>query len=116
MIADSALEKLENYDYPGNVRELENIIMSAVSMSDDGHVLTPHDISIPETYREESSLVAGYSEEEGSLGEYLAQIEEKVIRQYLTSNGGNVSKTAGALGMVRQNLQHKLKKYDISIR
>ena len=116
MIADSALEKLENYDYPGNVRELENIIMSAVSMSDDGHVLTPHDISIPETYREESSLVAGYSEEEGSLGEYLAQIEEKVIRQYLTSNGGNVSKTAGALGMVRQNLQHKLKKYGISIR
>ncbi len=116
MIADSALEKLENYDYPGNVRELENIIMSAVSMSDDGHVLTPHDISIPEPYREESSLVAGYSEEEGSLGEYLAQIEEKVIRQYLTSNGGNVSKTAGALGMVRQNLQHKLKKYDISIR
>ena len=44
--------------------------------------------------------------------EYLAGIEEKVIRHYLALNGGNITRTAKDLGMLRQNLQHKLKKYE----
>ena len=113
MIADAALEKLKNYDYPGNVRELENIIMSAVSLAEEDHVLTADDISIQQGYHESSSDISGYRREEGSLAEYLADIEQTVIRRYLTANGGNVSKTAKDLGMLRQNLQHKLKKYEI---
>ena len=51
--------------------------------------------------------------EGGSLPEYLADIEQTVIRRYMTINGGNVTKTARDLGLLRQNLQHKLKKYEI---
>ena len=113
MIADSALEMLKNYDYPGNVRELENIIMSAVSMTEDEHVITTRDINIPQDYRESSALISEFDREEASLAEYLSQIEETVIRQYMAANGGNVSKTAKDLGILRQNLQHKIKKYQI---
>ena len=113
MIADPALEKLKNYDYPGNVRELENIIMSAVSMAEEEHVLTERDIQLQEGYHQSSSAISEFGREEESLADYLAGIEQTVIRQYLTSNGGNVTKTARDLGMLRQNLQHKIKKYEI---
>ena len=118
MISDGAEKKLLNYDYPGNVRELENIIMAAVSMADEGHVLTDKDIEIgditDEAAKESGHQAAGNFVETGSsLAEYLAGIEETVIRQHLTANDGNVSKTAKELGMLRQNLQHKIKKYGI---
>lgn len=112
MIAEPALEKLKNYDYPGNVRELENIIMSAVSLADEDHVLTERDINVQPEYHT-SAAISEFDGAEGSLADYLAQIEQTVIRQYLTSNGGNITKTARDLGMLRQNLQHKLKKYEI---
>lgn len=114
MIAEPALEKLKNYNYPGNVRELENIIMSAVSMAEEEHVLTERDISIQEGYHEPPSAISEFSREDSTLAGYLAEIEQTVIRQYLTANGGNVTKTAKDLGMLRQNLQHKLKKYEIT--
>ena len=114
MIADAALEKLKNYNYPGNVRELENIIMSAVSMAEEDHVLSAEDINIQEGYHEAPSAISGFDRERGTLAEYLGEIEQTVIRRYLTSNGGNVTKTAKDLGMLRQNLQHKLKKYELS--
>ena len=113
MIADSALEKLEKYDYPGNVRELENIIMSAVSMADDEHVITADHIEVSDSYKEKPSLIGEFESNEMSLAGYLEEIEEAVIRQHLTDNGGNVTKTARDLQMLRQNLQHKLKKYGI---
>ena len=46
MVSDGAREKLYRYDYPGNVRELQNIIMAAVSMAEDEHVLTEDDLQI----------------------------------------------------------------------
>lgn len=113
MISEPALEKLKNYDYPGNVRELENIIMSAVSMAEEEHVLTERDIQLQEGYHQSSSAISEFSREDESLADYLAGIEQTVIRQYLTSNGGNVTRTARDLGMLRQNLQHKIKKYEI---
>ncbi len=118
MISDGAEAKLAKYDYPGNVRELENIIMAAVSMAEDGqHVLTDRDMEIG-GYNEAADVsgshaAENYVETGGSLAEYLSGIEETVIRQYLTANDNNVSKTAKDLGMLRQNLQHKIKKYGI---
>ena len=118
MLSDGAKAKLMNYDYPGNVRELENIIMSAVSMADEDHVITEADIDIDSGYRESADVSGGHAAESfvetgGSLSDYLSGIEETVIRQYLIANDGNVSKTAKELGMLRQNLQHKIRKYGI---
>lgn len=51
MVSDEAIKKLQKYDYPGNVRELENIIEQTVSMADKEHVLTEKLLSMPETGR-----------------------------------------------------------------
>lgn len=118
MISDGAEAKLMKHDYPGNVRELENIIMAAVSMAEEGqHVLTDRDVEVgghSDAADASGSHAAGsFVETGGSLADYLSGIEETVIRQYLTANDNNVSKTAKDLGMLRQNLQHKIKKYGI---
>ncbi|MCQ2546146.1 MAG: sigma 54-interacting transcriptional regulator [Clostridia bacterium] len=113
MVSDAAREKLDNYDYPGNVRELENIIMAAVSMADDEHVLNAEDIEMGSEYKGKTSSFGDFATNSNTLSEYLEGIEETVIRQHLLANDGNVSKTAKELGMLRQNLQHKIKKYGI---
>ena len=86
MLSDGAKSKLMNYDYPGNVRELENIIMSAVSMADEDHVITEADIDIDSGYRESADVSGGHAaasfvETGGSLSDYLSGIEETVIRK-----------------------------------
>ena len=113
MVSEKALEKLKDHDYPGNVRELENIIMAAVSLADKEHVLNEKDINIQKTYQESSHMIAGFEREHATLAEYLEIIEKTVIRKHLMENEGNVSKTAKDLGMLRQNLQHKIKKYGL---
>jgi len=113
MIADDAMEKLMRHNYPGNVRELENIIMSAVSMADKEHVLTEKDVLLQRGAAEEQPMISGFQKDDSTLSEYLETVEKTVIAGYLMENGGNISKTAKDLGMLRQNLQHKIKKYGL---
>lgn len=113
MVSDGARKKLYEYDYPGNVRELENIIMSAVSLADDEHVLETDHIELGSDYKGKISSFRDFATNSNTLSDYLEGIEETIIRQHLIANDGNVSKTAKELGMLRQNLQHKIKKYGI---
>ncbi len=87
--------------------------MAAISLAGDEHVLGPEDVNISRSYRQTSSKVSDFQKESTTLSEYLENIEKTVIQQHLVANEGNVSKTAKDLGMVRQNLQHKIKKYKL---
>ena len=111
MISDKALKKLKAYDYPGNVRELENIIEQAVSMADNEHVLTEKLLNMPDT-RIKGEPPIRYSEGM-ALDEYLGSLEEKIIADEMLKANGNISKAAESLKIRRQTLQHKLKKYGI---
>ena len=111
MISDKALKKLKAYDYPGNVRELENIIEQAVSMADNEHVLTEKLLNMPDV-RIKGEPPVRYSEGM-ALDEYLSTLEEKIIADEMLKANGNISKAAEALKIRRQTLQHKLKKYGI---
>ncbi|MBQ2678292.1 MAG: sigma 54-interacting transcriptional regulator [Firmicutes bacterium] len=111
MISDGALKKLRSYDYPGNVRELENIIEQAVSMADEEHVLTQKHLNMPEKWINKEPPVR-YTEGE-PLDKYLEDLEEKIIADEMLKSNGNISKAAEALKIRRQTLQHKLKKYGI---
>lgn len=114
MISDKGMEKLMKHDYPGNVRELENIIMSAVSLADKEHVLTEKDILLQRGYLGDSPEISGFERGGSTLSEYLETVEKTVIRRRLLENECNISKTAKDLGMLRQNLQHKIKKYGLA--
>lgn len=107
-LSEAAKKMLLEYDYPGNVRELENIIMSAVSMADDEHVLTDDHISLkvmPLNDFEDYTRVL-----EIGLPEYTRKIEKRLIDKAMALNEDNISRAAKGLGISRQNLQHKLKK------
>lgn len=110
MLSERAKEKLLDYDYPGNVRELENIIMSAVSMAmEDEHVLTDKHLII--NRRKAIPQQDIYELKDGGLDEYLEKIEKSMIENALVAQGGNISKAAESLKIKRQTLQHKIKKY-----
>lgn len=110
MISDSAKEKLLQYDYPGNVRELENIIMAGVSMTDGEHVLTEKHLLINETILPPLGDSSYQKASEIGLDAYIELIEQHLIREAMEANNENISRAASQLGLKRQTLQHKLKK------
>lgn len=112
MVSDEAVRKLQKYDYPGNVRELENIIEQTVSMAEKEHVLTEKLLSMPETGKKAAVHDIDY-DAEMPLDEYLNTIEEKIIKAAMVESDGNITKAAEALQIKRQTLQHKLKKYHV---
>lgn len=112
MLADGTVKKLINYDYPGNVRELENIIEQAVSMGENEHVLTEKSLAMPRNARKSKAPAIGY-EKNTPLDKYMEEAEIKIIRDALLDSSGNISKAAELLQIKRQTLQHKLKKYKI---
>ena len=114
LISDKAKEKLINYSWPGNVRELENTIMAALSMIDDEHVINENNILLPET---DNSFVGATAKQidisKKNLNQILEEIEMSLIMDSLKRNSLNISKAANELGIKRQTLQHKIKKYKI---
>jgi arginine utilization regulatory protein len=113
-IANDVKEAFLHHDWPGNVRELENLIESAMNMVNKEHIIKPEHFSY-EVYRKMFSNIQNtYSikmEDSKSLDEILEQIERSLINDAMTSLDGNISRSAEKLGIKRQTLQHKLKKY-----
>jgi DNA-binding NtrC family response regulator len=95
-----ALMKLRNHQWPGNVRELQHAIEKAV-------ILCEGDIVGPENFPF-SSLVTGFEEPET-----LEAMERKMIVASLEKHMGNLTLAASKLGVTRQTLYNKLKKYGL---
>lgn len=111
-ISTGAIEKLKSYDFPGNVRELENIIIAAMASADGDELLREKHIAFTckNNYRDDSNNLILKDE---SLAEMLGSIEYRIIDRTLKECDGNIAQAAQRLGMKRQNLQYKIKKYDI---
>ena len=101
-LSESALAKLENYNWPGNVRELQHSIEKAVILC-DSLIIQPSDF----TFRvDEITVSGGYS---GTLED----MERKLIADAIAKSGGNLSIVASNLGVTRQTLYNKIKKYGL---
>ncbi|NWF55522.1 MAG: sigma-54-dependent Fis family transcriptional regulator [Syntrophaceae bacterium] len=106
-ISPRALDLLVRYDWPGNIRELENCMERAVIMS-RGEVIAPVDLP-PQV----QALSPG-KEESGihlPLNISLGEVERALILKTLEDTGGNRSRAAEILGINRRTLQIKLKEY-----
>lgn len=104
-----ALNLLIQYDWPGNIRELENTMERATILC-LGEQITPHELP-PQLFPEGSQTkpVDAPSRE----GATLRDIEREIIKTTLEKNGHNKSATAKQLGIARQTLLNKLKEYGI---
>ncbi|SHH13811.1 sigma-54 interaction domain-containing protein [Tepidibacter thalassicus] len=111
MLSEKSKEILLNYNWFGNIRELENVIYSAMSMIDDEHVLSHNYLNINCNGEIDDENIE--ISENFSLSETLKNIEIKFIKKALYNNEKNVTRAAKQLGIKRQTLQHKMKKYNI---
>ncbi|MCB2205405.1 sigma-54 dependent transcriptional regulator [bacterium] len=109
-ISSEAMDTLMRYDFPGNVRELENIIQRAVVMSRDT-TLTTRDLP---PGMQGVGTVAAASQDElltlGNLNEKVEALEQRLIEQALEESGGNQVRAAELLGISERTLRYKLSK------
>ena len=112
-LSAEALQALSRYDFPGNVRELENILERSLTMC-DGSEITAADLQLPESAAAKDD--AGTPVELGgdeSLEEYLARVEESAIRDALDRTNQNKTAAAKLLGITFRALRYKLEKLGI---
>ena len=98
-IDQSALKRLMEFNFPGNIRELENMIERAIVVG-DGRKISLKDLPL------EKTIV-------NSSAESLDDFEASFILQILNKYGWNISRTAKALKVDRVTLYHKIRKYDL---
>ena len=109
-ISKESADYLLKYNYPGNVRELENIIERAVVLS-RGNVLTVNDLPMNvKGLKTEENITA---DESKSLTEQVESLEKRLIYDALTNCSGNQTKAGKLLGITERNLRYKIKKYGI---
>jgi len=106
-ISQDAINLLMNYDFPGNVRELENIIERGVALANGNTIEVAH---LPEDLRELS--IKTFRKKEGRIPS-LEEQEMSYIRWVLNEVGGNKTLAAQVLGIDRVSLWRKLKKYGL---
>jgi len=102
-IEDLVITRLLQYDYPGNIRELRNIVERLVVLSENGVILAE---DLPEHFNGEPS-------ENETLRSYRDQAEKVFIIKTLEENKYNMTKTAEQLGISRRQLFNKVEKYKI---
>lgn len=117
-IAASAMQALQSYVFPGNVRELENILERALTWS-DGTTIQADDLMLPEyqpdtpTSTNEPTLSANIASTAVDLESKLEDQEKHLIMQALESTRWNKTAAAKKLGITFRALRYKLKKLEL---
>jgi two-component system response regulator HydG len=107
-LSEAALQRLQNYRWPGNVRQLRNVLATAVALCDDHGIVHAGDLRLPS----DPGAAPGGAPE--SLN--LEELEVWAIRQALEQANGVHAKAAVMLGVHRSTLLDKLKKYGLERR
>ncbi|HDI00107.1 MAG TPA: sigma-54-dependent Fis family transcriptional regulator [Firmicutes bacterium] len=100
-VSEKAMDILMDYDWPGNIRELENAVERAVILA-KGKVLKPENFFVGTTFRER---------EPHGEATTLAEMERRLILRTLREEGGNRTRTAQRLGISVRTLRNKLRQY-----
>jgi DNA-binding NtrC family response regulator len=110
-VASSAvIERLSQYSWPGNVRQLEHATETAIVMSGERRVLQPADFQLQDKREEPSFQSYPPLPDEGlDFNELISRIERNLLSQALEKCGGNKSRAAGILRMKRSTLVSKVK-------
>jgi len=104
-LSKEALNKLTNYSWPGNIRELSHVIENAIIFAEKS-VILPKDIKVSVLPKTESASLQTDNMK-------LDEIEKQAIQQLLKKHHGNMTKVAKELGIGRTTLYRKIEKYNI---
>jgi len=108
---DEALEKLKNYRFPGNVRELENMLERAYTLCEDDRI-TASDLRLADSMPLSENGEANLAQID-NLEDYLEAIERKLIMQALEETRWNRTAAAQRLGLSFRSMRYRLKKLGI---
>jgi DNA-binding NtrC family response regulator len=107
-IRPAALARLASFGWPGNVRELRNVVEQAAVLA-PGDAIEESDLRLPEADAPAPAAAgpdASFAEAKRRL---IVDFERRYLLAALRQHGGNVSRAAAAIGMVRQSLQQKIR-------
>ncbi len=107
-MSKEALRKLENYDFPGNARELENIIERSLALCDDKEIQPHH---LPADLHSHPDLAVPNLQMAADPRKSLEENQQEYILSVLKSVDGNKTQAAKIIGIDRVSLWRKLKKY-----
>ena len=109
-LSDEALQALANHPFPGNVRELENVLERASALC-DGAIIGPHDLYLPQS--ETQAPTGSGPDPDVPLEDYLGEIERQAILKALDETRWNRTAAAKKLGMTLRSLRYRLAKLGI---
>ena len=119
-VSPEAMTALLSYPWPGNLRQLRNVIRTAVALSDHG-IIEITDINLPTTSIDEPEITAANESNDrvvdsadDDAANPLNSAEYQVLISSLNAHNWNISRTADALDMSRNTLYRKMRKHGIS--
>jgi len=110
-LSASALTALQRYHFPGNVRELENILERALALY-EGNSIESNDLNLP-VDAHNTAKSSEYDPVLGSLKEHLEKIERKAITLALEANDWDKAAAASQLGLSSRSLRYRLKQLNM---
>jgi two-component system response regulator HupR/HoxA len=114
-ISAPAIEKLSAYDWPGNIRELENEIRRLVILTGDGEYITAQHMSAALVAApQRSAPTPPWSTRGKTLKDQVQILEKYLVHETLERCRWNQSKAAGELGLSRVGLANKIRRYGLA--
>ncbi len=108
-VPEPIMRRLTAHPWPGNIRQLKNVITNAVILSDGEEISGlefGEGVTVPEEIHLEGDLHA-------TVARYSIDLERRIIRSILAENAGNITRTASRLGISRKTLYEKIRRHEI---